>query len=160
MGSSHKKHKHKHNRSANASSSLNVQGNMASNHPAGQSISQAAAELSRVYSLAQPPDTDTAGYQDQSLSRKKKEKSTDSHTHHQRRHAAKLALSSLLHESGTSGHFGLGLGIQRRNFGLDLGVDTGHSEGGESRGAAAGLKQLAREVPRQLAREVPKQLGR
>ncbi|KFY82916.1 hypothetical protein V500_10257, partial [Pseudogymnoascus sp. VKM F-4518 (FW-2643)] len=137
---------------------------MASTHNAGQSISQAAAELSRVYSLAQPPDTDTAGDQDLSLPRKKKEKSSDSHvhshTHHQRRHAAKLALSSLLHESGTSGHFGLGLGlgIQRRNFGLDLGVDTGRNEGGEASGSG-GLKQLAKEVPRQLAREVPKQLG-
>ncbi|OBT50842.1 hypothetical protein VE04_09217, partial [Pseudogymnoascus sp. 24MN13] len=45
-----------------------------------------------------------------------------------------------LHERATSGHFGLGLGIHRRNFGLDL--------------------DLVREVPRQIASEVPKQIGR
>ncbi|OBT44246.1 hypothetical protein VE00_05436 [Pseudogymnoascus sp. WSF 3629] len=155
MTPSHKKHKH--NRSASSDTPQ-----------AGHSISSAAAELSRIHSLAQAPDIPTAADQDLNLSKRHRDRSIDSHshTHHQRRHAARLALSSLLHESGTSGHFGLGLGIHRRNFGLDLDVDGKKNEGGDgggSSGAQAGtemLKQIVKEVPRQIASEVPKQVGR
>ncbi|KFY51085.1 hypothetical protein V496_08966 [Pseudogymnoascus sp. VKM F-4515 (FW-2607)] len=153
MGS-HKKHKH--NRSTAASSSLATQPEKPSAQPAGYSLSTAAAELSRVYSLAQPPDVPTAADHDL-FARKHKEKSSGSH-------AARKALSSLLHESGTSGHFGLGLGIQRRNFGLDLGVDTARNEGGEDTGTTARLKQFAESSAgaglNQIAMEVPRQLGR
>ncbi|KFZ08686.1 hypothetical protein V501_05841, partial [Pseudogymnoascus sp. VKM F-4519 (FW-2642)] len=154
MSPSHKKHKQ--NLSASSDTPL-----------AGNSISSAAAELSRIHSLAQPPDIPTAADQDLNLSaRQQRDRSLDSHSHghHRHRHAARQALSSLLHESGTSGHFGLGLGIHRRNFGLDLGVDAKQNEGGESSGSGAQagtemLKQLVKEVPRQIASEVPKQIG-
>ncbi|OBT99710.1 hypothetical protein VE01_02066 [Pseudogymnoascus verrucosus] len=151
--------KHKQNLSASSNTPL-----------AGNSISGAAAELSRIHSLAQPPDIPTAADQDLNLSaRQQRDRSLDSHSqnhhhhHHRHRHAARQALSSLLHESGTSGHFGLGLGIHRRNFGLDLDVDGKKNEGGEASGATPGtemLKQLVRDVPRQIASEVPKQIGR
>ncbi|OBT89674.1 hypothetical protein VE02_01820 [Pseudogymnoascus sp. 03VT05] len=152
MTPSHKKHKP--TRSTSSDTPL-----------AGASISSAAAELSRIHSLAQAPDIPTAADQDLNLSKRHRDRSLDSHTHthHRHRHAARLALSSLLHESGTSGHFGLGLGIHRRNFGLDLDVDGKKNEGGEGGGTQAGtemLKQLVKEVPRQLASEVPKQIGR
>ncbi|KAL5344550.1 hypothetical protein ACLOAV_010533 [Pseudogymnoascus australis] len=156
--------KPKHNRSTAASSSLATQPEKPSTQPAGYSLSTAAAELSRVYSLAQPLDAPTAADHDL-FARKHKEKSSGSHSHHHaRRHAARKALSSLLHESGTSGHFGLGLGIQRRNFGLDLGVDAGRNEGGEDTGTTARLKQFAESSAgaglKQIAMEVPRQLGR
>ncbi|ELR05995.1 hypothetical protein GMDG_01956 [Pseudogymnoascus destructans 20631-21] len=161
MSPSHKKHKH------NRSASSDTPTNQSSTHHAGNSISSAAAELSRIHSLAQPPDIPTPADQDLKPSKRQRDRSIDSHTHghshHRHRHAARLALSSLLHESGTSGHFGLGLGIQRRGFGLDLDVDAKKNEGGESSGVLAGterLKQLVKEVPRQLASEVPKQVGR
>ena len=119
MGSSHKKHKKIRSTPSNAiSNTLNLNGQMPSTsttHPAGHSISTAAAELSRIHSLAQAPDT-TPESQDPAPSRRHRYHSSDSrgsHIHHQRRHAARMALSSLLHDSGTSGHFGLGLEIGR-----------------------------------------------
>ncbi|OBT77128.1 hypothetical protein VF21_05083 [Pseudogymnoascus sp. 05NY08] len=150
MTPSHKKHKHTHSTSSDTPL-------------AGASISSAAAELSRIHSLAQAPDVPTAADQDLNLSKRHRDRSLDSHSRHRHRHAARLALSSLLHESGTSGHFGLGLGIHRRNFGLNLDVDGKKNEGGEPSGAQAGtemLKQMVKDVPRQIATEVPKQIGR
>ncbi|KFX86049.1 hypothetical protein O988_09789, partial [Pseudogymnoascus sp. VKM F-3808] len=170
MGSSKNKYKNKHTRST--SSSLPLQNKMASTRPAGHSISSAAAELSRIHSLAQPPDT-TPAHEDllfPPLSRRHRKSSSDNSHHHRHRHAARLALSSLLHDSGTSGHFGLGLGIQRRGFGMGLDIDARRNESFESAGASAGaaeaagtseskaasgtsgLKQLAKELPRQLGR--------
>ncbi|KFX87121.1 hypothetical protein V490_08524, partial [Pseudogymnoascus sp. VKM F-3557] len=171
MGSSKNKYKSKHTRST--SSSLPPQNKMSSTRPAGHSISSAAAELSRIHSLAQPPDT-TPAHEDllfPPLSRQHRTRSSDNSHHHRHRHAARLALSSLLHDSGTSGHFGLGLGIQRRGFGMGLDIDARRNESFESGGASAdaagapggadesnpasgtsGLKQLAKELPRQLGR--------
>ncbi|KFY30233.1 hypothetical protein V494_08210, partial [Pseudogymnoascus sp. VKM F-4513 (FW-928)] len=127
--------------------------------PAGYHISNVATELSRLHASLNSPATrhkDTGSVSKKDLKRsKKQERSSSGHVHHQRRNAARQALSSLIHESGTAGHFGLGLGIQRKNFGLGLDVEAKKNEG-----ASEGLKQLPKEITRQLAKEVPKQVGR